>query len=221
VKEDIINKIINYIKTNRVSTTEIADCMGKIGVIKEAKPLNKQHFKVGKVHYCYADNESNWNVHKLIQDVEKNSVVFIDDLGTNGRAIFGDLVAKYLLLYKQVAAIVTNGYVRDAHTLIKENYPIWCKGVNPVGCFNTEPQHPIDNITLSQRKEYFENSIIVGDDTGVVVITKEYINNEFYKKLEWIEEQEDIWFECIDRKKWSTFETVCLKKYKSRERESK
>jgi hypothetical protein len=28
-----------------------------------------------------------------------------------------------------------------------------------------------------------------------------------------IEEQEDVWFNCIDRLKYSTFETVCLKKY--------
>jgi len=210
----MIDQIISYIKQNRVSTTEVADCMGKIGVLKDALPLNKGHFKVGKVHYCYADDESNWNVHKLIENVEESSIVFVDDLGSNGRAIFGDLVAKYLLLYKQASAIVTNGYVRDAHTLIKENYPIWCKGVNPVGCFNTKPQHPIDKATLEQRMNYFKDSIAVCDDTGVVIITKEYINEDFFKKLEWIEEQEDIWFECIDRKKWTTFETVCLKKYK-------
>ena len=39
------------------------------------------------------------------------------------------------------------------------------------------------------------------------------ITEEFYKKLEQIEYQEDIWFDCIDRRKWNTFDTVCLKKY--------
>ena len=217
-EENVKKRIIDYIKSNRVSTTEIADCMGKIGVIKEAKLLNRGHFIVGPIHYCYADDESNWNVHKLIQDVKKDSIVFVDDLGANSRAIFGDLVAKYLLLYRQASGIITNGYIRDAHTLIKENYSIWCKGTNPVGCFNTQPQHPIDEGTLLQRKNYFEDSIAVCDDTGVVVITKNYINEDFYKKLEWIEAQEDIWFECIDRRKWSTFETVCLKKYKKDEK---
>jgi hypothetical protein len=32
-------------------------------------------------------------------------------------------------------------------------------------------------------------------------------------KLEWIEEQEDMWFDCVHRRKWSTYDTVCLKKY--------
>ena len=48
--------------------------------------------------------------------------------------------------------------------------------------------------------------------------TREYINADFLKKLAWIEEQEDVWFDCIDRKKWDTFDTVCLKRY---EKESK
>lgn len=209
----MLSKIISYIKKNRVSTTEIADCMGKVGVLNNSKALNRGHFKVGKIHYCYADDLSNWNVHRLIQNIDEESIVFVDDLGADNRGIFGDLVSKYLLLYKQVAAIITNGNIRDAHTLIKENYPIWCKGTNPVGCFNYEPTNPVDDVLLEVRQKYFENAIAVCDDTGVVIVTSEYINEEFYKKLEWIEEQEDIWFDCIDRKKWTTFETVCLKKY--------
>lgn len=209
----MIDKILEYIKKNRVSTTELADCMGKQGLIENAIPLNKKHFIAGKVHYSYCDDESNWNVHKTIQNAPENSVVFVDDLGSNNRAIFGDLVAKYLFLYQQVVGVVTNGKIRDAHTLAKENYPIWSNGANPVGCFNVEPANPVENEILISRMNFFENSLIVADDTGVVVITSEFMTEEFYKKLEWIEEQEDIWFDCIDRKKWNTFETVCLKKY--------
>ena len=197
----MIDKILEYIKKNRVSTTELADCMGKQGLIENAIPLNKKHFIAGKVHYSYCDDESNWNVHKTIQNVPENSVVFVDDLGSNNRAIFGDLVAKYLFLYQQVVGVVTNGKIRDAHTLTKENYPIWSNGANPVGCFNVEPANPVENEILISRMNFFENSLIVADDTGVVVITSEFMTEEFYKKLEWIEEQEDIWFDCNDRKK--------------------
>jgi regulator of RNase E activity RraA len=101
----MIDKILEYIKKNRVSTTELADCMGKQGLIENAIPLNKKHFIAGKVHYSYCDDESNWNVHKTIQNAPENSVVFVDDLGSNNRAIFGDLVAKYLFLYQQVVGI--------------------------------------------------------------------------------------------------------------------
>jgi hypothetical protein len=55
----------------------------------------------------------------------------------------------------------------------------------------------------------------VCDDTGVVTIPGNRISEEFLQRLDWIEEQEDIWFDCIDRRKWDTFETVCLKRYEN------
>ena len=104
--------------------------------------------------------------------------------------------------------------MRDAHRLIKEKYPIWCKGFTPVGCFNTENETPMNPEIVKDRMNRIDGAIMVCDDSGVVIIPKEEINEEFYQKLIDIEEQEDIWFDCIDRRKWDTFDTVCLKKYK-------
>lgn len=73
---------------------------------------------------------------------------------------------------------------------------------------------PMDDGIIKTRKRDVDGSVIVCDDTGVVLIPKDQLTEEFYGKLEAIEEQEDIWFDCIDRRKWDTFDTVCLKKYK-------
>jgi regulator of RNase E activity RraA len=59
----------------------------------------------------------------------------------------------------------------------------------------------------------FHGAIAVCDDTGVAIIPKEKHTEDFIDKLKWIEEQEDLWYDAIDRKKLSTFKTVCLKKY--------
>jgi len=203
------NEIITLIKRNRISTTEVADCLGKKGLFSNAQPLNRLHFTVGEVHYAYIDNESNWNMHRCIKDVAEGTIVLIDDLGANDKASFGELVAKYLILYKQVSGVVTNTKVRDAHALIKENYPIWCAGVSPIGCDNIEPVSSISNSLLNERKEYYNGSIMVCDDSGVVVIDKSNINNDFYKKLISIEDLEDKWFDELDRMKKNTFEIVC------------
>ena len=98
--------------------------------------------------------------------------------------------------------------------MFKERYPIWCTGFTPVGCFNRKNETPFDEEIIKQRKEDVDGAVIVCDDSGVVLIPKEQLTEEFYKKLEAIEEQEDIWFDCIDRRKWDTFDTVCLKRYK-------
>ncbi|MBR6524010.1 MAG: RraA family protein [Clostridia bacterium] len=209
------SEIINYIRRNRVSTTEVADCLGKAGAIENVMPINSRHFKVGNVKWVYAYKESNWDVHKQIVDTNEGDIVFIDAIDCKHRAIIGDLVSKYILLYKQATAIVTNSKMRDAAALIRENYPIWCTGVTPVGCFNTKPEPPLAAEIESRHREMYDGTIAVCDDCGVVIIPKEHHTQEFLQKLKNIEEQEDIWFDRLDRHKESTFDIVCLKKYLS------
>ena len=45
----MINKIIDYIEKNRVSTTEIADALGKKGKFSSLNSLNKNIHLVGKI----------------------------------------------------------------------------------------------------------------------------------------------------------------------------
>lgn len=211
---DSKKKIIEYITKNRVSTTEVADCLEKTGVIENVLPLNRGHFSVGEVQYLYAIQDSNWTVHEdLDADPVSGKVIFIDAIDVHGRAVIGDLVSKYILLYLGNKAVVCTGRMRDAHCLIKENYPIWCNGVSPVGCFNRPVDKSEFHETIKVRKEFFQGSIAVCDDSGVVIIPKDFITEGFYERLLQIELQEDIWYDCIDRRKWSTYRTVCLKDY--------
>jgi len=207
------DRIIDYIKRNRVSTTEVADCMNKAGAIPRVQAINRGHFRVGNVFWAYAYAETNWGVHEQIRSVQEGDIVFVEAFDCNDRAIFGDLVAKYLLLYKQAAAIVVAGKMRDAHTLLKENWSIWCEGFTPVGCFNQQAEVELDTKVVAKHREKYQGGVAICDDAGVVIVPKEMLDADFLKKLENIEAQEDIWYECVDRLKWSTFDTVCLKKY--------
>ncbi len=209
-------KIIDFIKRNRVSTTEVADCLGKCGVLENVLPINQGHFKVGNVKWVYAYNETNWDVHRQIIGTNENDIVFIDAIDCKHRAIVGELVSKYILLYRQASAIVVNAKMRDAGAIIRENYPIWATGVTPVGCFNTKPEPPLDKEIEEEHKRMFDGSVAVCDDCGVVIIPKEQHTEEFLQKLINIEDQEDIWFDRLDHYKENTFEIVCLKKYKER-----
>jgi regulator of RNase E activity RraA len=213
---EITTQIIDFIRRNRVSTTQVADCLGKKGALPGMRAVNSGHFCVGLVSWIYAYEETNWPVHEQIEFIEEQKIVICESYGCNERAIFGDLVAKYLLLYKQSRALVVNGNLRDVHRLMKEGWPIWCTGFNPVGCFNHKPSNLIDPDIIAEHQERYDGAIAVCDDTGVVVITKDQQNPSFIEKLKFIEEQEDIWYECIDRKKWSTFKTICLKDYETK-----
>ena len=213
MSEDIYDEIIEKIKSNRISTTEVADCLGKTGDMPGLMPVNRGQFKVGRVFFAYAYNESNWELHEQVQTVNEDDIVVVETHSCAERAIFGSLVSKYLLLYRRAAAIVVNGYMRDAHQIIKEDYPIWCRGLTSIGCYNKKNDSPIDRKVLDQWKKKYAGAIAVCDDGGVVLIQRENVNDSFLEKLDFIELQEDIWGYCINTKKWSTYDTVCLKKY--------
>jgi regulator of RNase E activity RraA len=207
------NEMIKLIETNKISTTEVADVLGKTGQINGLYALNKRHFVVGEVAFVYALNNSNWEVHRQLDSLDcENKIVYVHPVNCD-RSIFGDLVSKYTLLYKKAKAIVVNGLMRDAHTLIKENYPIWLTGVSPIGCVNVQNKIDINPNEYRTLKAMYEGNIMVCDDSGVVMVSLDKITEEFIKKLHFIEYQEDIWFYCLDTLKMSTYDIVCLKKY--------
>lgn len=210
---DIKKQIIRRIRENRISSTEIADILGKKGLVEGPKILNSGMHKVGEVAFVYAYNESNWEVHEQLNNLAAGKIVYVHPINCREKAIFGDLVSKYVMLYKRSVAIVCNGKMRDAHTLVKEKYPVWCTGVSPIGCKNIKNDKLPDSGQLKNLKDFYHGSIMVCDDSGVVIIEKQHINVEFLKKLDFIELQEDIWFLCMDTHKLSTYEIVCQKVY--------
>lgn len=206
-------KIINLIRENRISTTEVADVLGKTGQLPNVYPLNDGLFCAGEVVLVYALNNSNWEVHEQLKDLDlRDKIVYVHCVNCD-KAIFGDLVSKYILLYKKARAIVVDGLVRDAHTLKKEKYPIWSIGVSPIGCMNVKNEQPIDAALFAELKSKYDGGVMVCDDSGVVFVPKEKLNEEFVEKLNFIEFQEDVWFLCLDTHKMSTYDIVCQKKY--------
>jgi len=209
----MLDEIIQCIRLNRISTAQVSDILGKTGVIHGLRPITPRVHCVGPVRWVYAYNESNWDFHDQIRQVRPGEIVFVEAFDCHDRAVFGSLVSKFLFLYRQSSALIVQGNVRDVHELIKERYPIWSTGITPLGCFNRPVDIPFDPELIKSRREEFDGSIAVCDDSGVVIIPKPRINSDLLPELQRIEDLEDIWFDCIDRRKWDTFDTVCLKKY--------
>lgn len=206
------NQIIEFCRSNRVSTTEVADALGKSGVLPRVQPINYNLYRVGVVKTVFAANFSNYAVHEQIRDVNEGDIVIIFTHNCTDRAIIGDLIAKYVLLYKGAAAIIVMGLVRDAASLRREGYAIWSEGVTPLGCFNI-PSEPFPEDLMNQIKLEYEGGVAVCDDGGVTIIAKKLLNSELLNRLQRIEMQEDIWFYCLDTLKWDTKKIVCDKAY--------
>jgi len=211
---NLVQKTIELIESNRISSTEVADALGKKGVVPGLTPINPGRHVVAEIHYVYAHSESNWSLHEQIQDLPINCFLYVDAFDCGEKAIFGDIVSKYLILYKKVKAIVVQGTMRDIPDLKKYNFAIWCRGYSPLGCFNRKIEASDEIRTEALRRAQEVNGgILIADDSGCTIIEKALITDDTFARLEFIELQEDIWSFCINTLKWTTYDTVCLKKY--------
>jgi 4-hydroxy-4-methyl-2-oxoglutarate aldolase len=211
---DLTSEMISLILRNRISSVEVADALGKTGLMPGVRALNPGHHTVGVIRYIFGYGRSNWPIYEQIRDIDGDCILYIDTFDFEGVAAFGDIASKHLFLYKRVRAIVVNGMMRDAHRLRKENYPIWCHGVTPIGATNARVDltEEVKSAAASRRAE-LDGGIMVCDDSGCVVIKPSQISEGLFKRLEFIELQEDIWYYCIDTLKWSLYDTICEKKY--------
>ena len=208
----IAEKIISIIKLNRISTTEVADALGKRGVLEGLLPVTHDMHCVGVVRPVFTAYNSNFGIHDQVRAIEPGEVVVVYAHECDGRAIFGDLVGKFMTLYRRAAAVAVNGLVRDAARLRRERYPIWSTGVTPLGCFNVEGAPFPADLEARIRAEV-EGGIAVCDDGGVVIIPAAEVNGEMFEKLEKIELQEDVWSYCLNVLKWDTKKIVVDRDY--------
>ncbi len=211
---NITERCNDLIESNRISSTELADALDKNGVMPGFISVNPGKFLTGKMHYVYAHSQSNWPIHEQIRELPADCVIFVDTFGCEDKAVFGDLVAKYILLYQKARGIIVNGLLRDIPDLRKYGFPIWCRGFTPLGCYNLEVPESNEVSSLAKSaKARLQDGIVVCDDSGCTMIEANQVNETLFCKLEMIELQEDIWAYCINTLKWSTYDTVCLRKY--------
>lgn len=210
---EIIDKIIDYLVEEKISTTEVADALGKTGAVPDLMPLNRGQYRVGKIKWVYACEESNWTIHDQIKTVDEGQIIFIDSFHCGDRALIGELVSKYLFAYCKTRAVIVRGKVRDAARLIQENWPIWCSGCSPIGCFKEKPVEDISDLLKTEYRAKYDGGIAICDDCGVVVIPKGKADINLLNTLYYVENQERIWFDRLDHYRENTYEIVCQKKY--------
>jgi regulator of RNase E activity RraA len=198
--------LIEYLSKNRVSTTEFADAMGKVGFIYGPKPLQQGLHIVGNIRHVQCEELNNSNVHSMILNLEKGDILFVEVISPSTEvAIMGELMVKSAILYQQAAAVVVKGAIRDAARINRERFPVWAADISPIGARNL----PEVNLKFGP----LDGGIAVCDDGGVVAVREKYVSDELLTRIHLIELQEDIWRYCLDTLKWSTFDTVVQKKY--------
>lgn len=193
-------KIISRFR--QLDTTSVSDSMDKLGIeccAYRVKPIRTGIKICGRaftVHYVPCGVVQG-TVGDFLDDVEPGQVIVIDNAGRDNCTVWGDIMAKTAKL-RGVEGTVIDGVCRDIPTVLESGYPIFSKGyymrtgkdrvrvdsVNAPVQLSDIPVHPGD--------------IILGDDTGVVVIPADKAE-EVAAIAERIEEKEQKIFELVSQ----------------------
>ena len=104
-----------------------------------------------------------------IEAMPEGAIAVVDAMGVTDAGIFGDILCARMQK-RGVAALVTDGVVRDVAGVLGTTLPVWCRGgaapPSVAGLTFVGWQEPIGCGGVA----VFPNDVIVADDDGAVVI---------------------------------------------------
>lgn len=110
-----------------------------------------------------------------IESMAPGCVAVVDAMGITDAGIFGDILCKRMKV-RGVAALVTDGALRDVAGVLRTDLPVWCMGAaappSVAGLTFVNWQEPIGCGGVA----VFPNDVIVVDDDGAVVIPSALLN---------------------------------------------
>jgi regulator of RNase E activity RraA len=151
------------------STGNICDANGRLGAMDyRIKPLNPAWHFVGVALTVRARPVDNLILYKALDLAQPGDVLVITNDGSISSSILGDHVCA-IAKSKGVAAMVTDGLVRDAAGIREVGLPVFARGMNPNGPHKDGPGEINFPISCGGLPVH-PGDVIVGDEDGVVIV---------------------------------------------------
>ena len=150
-------------------TGNICDANGRLGAMDyRIKPLNPVWHFVGVALTVRARPVDNLILYKALDLAQPGDVLVITNDGSISSSVLGDYVCA-IAKSKGVAAMVTDGLVRDAAGIREVGLPVFARGINPNGPHKDGPGEINFPISCGGLPVH-PGDVIVGDEDGVVVV---------------------------------------------------
>lgn len=150
----------------------VSDAAGRVvGIPSSIKPVTRAFRFCGTAVTVDTGRGTNLGVWAAFEHVRPGDVLVIATHDSRERAVVGDLLAGFLF-NAGVAAIVTDGMVRDAEELDAMDKPVFAHGITPVGPAKDGAVSVGLPVTLGIQR-IASGDVIVGDRDGVVVVPQD------------------------------------------------
>jgi 4-hydroxy-4-methyl-2-oxoglutarate aldolase len=170
-----MKKIVEgFRKLDTTCVSDALDRLGLVGGLLGIKPVIPGKTICGEaftVHYLPCAQVKG-TVGDFLDDVKPGQVVVIDNSGRLDCTVWGDIMAVYAKA-RGVEATVIDGVCRDIPAVKRSDYPIFSKSWYMVTGKDRVEVDAINVPVAVSNVQVKPGDIILGDDTGVIVIPRE------------------------------------------------
>lgn len=160
-----------------LSSTLASDAADGRGVLPNSiAPLGAGARVVGPAYVALMSQDDNLSVREAVASPRTpGTVLVVAGGGTSRTATIGGLMA---LEMRQagIAALVTDGLVRDSREIRESGFAVWCRGVTPTASHKDGPAVVGGSVTLGGTL-IRDNDLVIADDDGVVIWPRERIED--------------------------------------------
>ena len=142
---------------------------------------------VGTALTCWCGPNDNLALMAAISLAEQGDVIVVASEGFGGAGMAGDLVAG-MARNRGVAAIVTDGMVRDREGIAAVGLPVFARGVTPNSCVRSGPG-TVGLPIVAGGLSVATGDLVLGDADGVVVVPQRRLE-DVSRRIEAIAEAE-------------------------------
>lgn len=153
-----------------LASTLASDATGGQGVLTPAafRALSPQATVVGPALVVTVSTDDNLAMRDVPASVAAPGTVLVVAGAEQSRtAVLGDLVARELMA-GGVAAVVTDGLIRDSQTVAELGLPVWARGTTPTASKKDGPGQVGGEVRIGGVTVH-DGDLVVADADGVVV----------------------------------------------------
>ena len=185
--EDLIAKFRNY------RVPDISDVLNRMYTMRPdiKKISGPDKILVGPACTVRGHAGDNLMIHKSLDIAQPGDIVVIDTNGSYKNAALGELIV-WKARSRGISGFIVDGMIRDLPGITKYNFPVYARGLSPVGPLHNGPGEINNNISCGGIVVQ-PGDIIVADTNGIVVVRKNTAEDTFSRVQSHCERMGPYW----------------------------